>query len=307
MAHTPTHRPFGHRRLGRRAAIAAAAGLAITGLATWGPSAGATGAPPANGGTLKVALVANPQMEDIANLTPELFTADTGINVNYTVLDEGTLREVTTRDVGAGGQQFDVVMIGMYEAPQFGTNGWLVDLTPYATDDASYNIDDLIPAVRAGLSVGDSMYASPFYAESSFLMYRKDVLDAAGIEMPAKPTWDRWPTSPARSTPTTWPASACAASPDGETSACRSRPCSTRSAAHGGRRTPTARSAKRRSTSPSSRKRCSSTSTSWPMPARTTPPTLRTTSARPCTATGRWRCGTTPRLPRARWRPTTAQ
>ena len=60
-------------------------------------------------------------MEDIANLTPELFTADTGINVNYTVLDEGTLREVTTRDVGAGGQQFDVVMIGMYEAPQFGT------------------------------------------------------------------------------------------------------------------------------------------------------------------------------------------
>ena len=30
---------------------------------------------------------------------------------------------------------------------------------------------------------------SPFYAESSFLMYRKDVLTAKGIEMPAKPTW----------------------------------------------------------------------------------------------------------------------
>ena len=69
-------------------------------------------------------------MEDIAELTPDLFTAETGIEVNYTVLEEGNLREVVTRDVGAGGEQFDVVMIGMYEAPQFGVNGWLIDLTP---------------------------------------------------------------------------------------------------------------------------------------------------------------------------------
>jgi sorbitol/mannitol transport system substrate-binding protein len=79
---------------------------------------------------LRVAIVGNPQMEDIADLTPDLFTAETGITVEYTVLEEGTLREVTTRDVAAGGQQFDVVMIGMYEAPQFGVNGWILDLTP---------------------------------------------------------------------------------------------------------------------------------------------------------------------------------
>jgi sorbitol/mannitol transport system substrate-binding protein len=33
------------------------------------------------------------------------------------------------------------------------------------------------------------IYGEPFYGESSFLMYRKDVLDAEGIEMPEKPTW----------------------------------------------------------------------------------------------------------------------
>ena len=110
--------------------------------------------------------------------------------MNYTVLEEGTLREVVTRDVGAGGEQFDVVMIGMYETPQFGGNGWLVDLTPYAEDDEAYQLDDLIPAVRAGLSVDGTLFASPFYAESSFLMYRKDVLDEAGLTMPANPTWD---------------------------------------------------------------------------------------------------------------------
>ena len=79
------------------------------------------------GKTISVAIVANPQMQDIASLTPSLFTAKTGIKVNYTILDEGKLREVTTRDVGSGGKSFDAVMIGMYEAPQFGTAGLLAE------------------------------------------------------------------------------------------------------------------------------------------------------------------------------------
>ncbi len=140
--------------------------------------------------SINVAIVGNPQLDDIASLTPELFTAETGIEVNYTVLDEQTLREITTRDVGAGGEQFDVVQIGMFETPQFGANGWLVGLNQFAENDPDYNIDDLIPAVRNGLSVDGELYASPFYAESSFLMYRQDLVDAAGLTMPEAPTWD---------------------------------------------------------------------------------------------------------------------
>jgi sorbitol/mannitol transport system substrate-binding protein len=160
-------------------AIAAAALLAAT----------ATGSPAAK--TISVAIVANPQMQDIASLTPSLFTAKTGIKVNYTILDEGKLRQVTTRDVGAGGKSFDAVMIGMYEAPQFGAAGLIQNLTPQAKADAAYNYNDLIPAVRNGLSANGNLYASPFYAESSFMMYRKDVLAAKGLTMPAQPTWDQ--------------------------------------------------------------------------------------------------------------------
>jgi sorbitol/mannitol transport system substrate-binding protein len=141
------------------------------------------------GGSINVAIVDNPQMKDIAALTPKLFTAKTGIKVNYTVLDEGTLRQVTTRDVAAGGRQFDVAMIGMYEAPQFGASGSLVDLTEQAKADPAYKFDDLIESVRNGLSADGKLYASPFYAESSFLMYRKDLLEKAGVTMPEKPTW----------------------------------------------------------------------------------------------------------------------
>jgi sorbitol/mannitol transport system substrate-binding protein len=143
------------------------------------------------GGSINVAIVDNPQMKDIASLTPSLFTSKTGIKVNYTVLDEGTLRQVTTRDVAAGGKQFDVVMIGPYEAPQFGKDGTLVDLTPEAQKDAAYRYNDIIPAVRNALSTGGKMYAAPFYGESSFLMYRKDLLAKAGIKMPLHPTWDQ--------------------------------------------------------------------------------------------------------------------
>jgi sorbitol/mannitol transport system substrate-binding protein len=171
----------------------AAIGMAVVACGDDDDSAepsGAGGSESGEGGEITVAIVGNPQMEDISALTPDLFTAETGIKVNYSVLEEGTLREVVTRDVGGGGQQFDVVMIGMYEAPQFGANGWLADLTPYAEEDDSYQFDDLIPTVRDGLSVEGKMYASPFYAESSFLMYRQDVLEAAGVTMPDNPTWD---------------------------------------------------------------------------------------------------------------------
>jgi sorbitol/mannitol transport system substrate-binding protein len=139
--------------------------------------------------TISVAIVANPQMQDIANLTPSLFTSKTGIKVKYTILDEGKLRQVTTRDVGSGGKAFDAVMIGPYEAPQFGVAGLLKDLSSMAKSDKAYNYNDLIPAVRNALSVNGHMYASPFYGESSFLMYRKDILAKAGVKMPLRPTW----------------------------------------------------------------------------------------------------------------------
>lgn len=173
----------------RRLRTVSAAGVALVVLV------GAALATTASGGikakSISVAIVANPQMQDIASLTPSLFTAKTGIKVKYTILDEGKLRQVTTRDVGSGGKAFDAVMIGPYEAPQFGVAGLLRDLTPMAKADPAYNYNDLIPAVRNALSANGRMYASPFYGESSFLMYRKDVLQKAGVTMPLHPTWQQ--------------------------------------------------------------------------------------------------------------------
>jgi sorbitol/mannitol transport system substrate-binding protein len=179
----------GTLRLGPIAALAVVGMVVAACGGSSNKSSNGGGSPASKGGSINVAIVDNPQMKDIAKLTPSLFTAKTGIKVNYTVLDEGTLRQVTTRDVAAGGRQFDVAMIGPYEAPQFGKDGTLVDLTPQASADKAYDLGDVIPAVRNALSADGKLYAAPFYGESSFLMYRKDVLKAAGLTMPPHPTW----------------------------------------------------------------------------------------------------------------------
>ena len=50
---------------------------------------------------------------------------------------------------------------------------------------------DLIAPVKDALSYQGGLYAVPFYGESSFLMYRKDLFAQAGLTMPDQPTWQQ--------------------------------------------------------------------------------------------------------------------
>jgi polyol transport system substrate-binding protein len=185
----------------RRWAVGACAAIVVGALAACGGSSSSSSSSSSAGGstaaggstsgtTITVAIVDNPTMKDIQSLTPDNFTKQTGIKVNYVTLDEQTLREQVTKSVGSGAGQYDVVMIGPYEAPQFGQNGWLQDLTQMASSDTAYDVNDLIPSVKNALSNGGKLYAVPFYGESSFVMYRKDLAAAAGVTIPENPTWD---------------------------------------------------------------------------------------------------------------------
>jgi sorbitol/mannitol transport system substrate-binding protein len=140
--------------------------------------------------TVTVAVVNNPQMEDIQSLIGEFHDSHPDVHVNFVTLPENELRDQVTQDIATEAGQFDAVMIGTYEVPIWQGNGWLAELESYATADTGYDVDDLVPAIRAAISVDDQLYAVPFYAESSFLMYRQDLFDEAGLEMPERPTWD---------------------------------------------------------------------------------------------------------------------
>jgi sorbitol/mannitol transport system substrate-binding protein len=141
--------------------------------------------------TVTVATVANPQMQDIEKLSATFEKEHPDININFVILPENELRDRVTQDIATKGGQYDVVTIGTFEAPQWAKNGWIENLGPYTSKDSSYDAADLIPAVSKALSFENNLHAVPFYGESSFLMYRKDLFDKAGLKMPAQPTWDQ--------------------------------------------------------------------------------------------------------------------
>jgi sorbitol/mannitol transport system substrate-binding protein len=135
---------------------------------------------------ITIATVNNGDMIRMQGLTDD-FTAKTGHTVEWVTLEENVLRQRVTQDISAKGGQFDIMTIGMYETPIWAKNGWLV-----ALDDLpdSYDVDDILPAMRAGLSSDGTLYAAPFYGESSMIMYRTDLMEKAGLSMPDAPTWE---------------------------------------------------------------------------------------------------------------------
>ncbi|ADE85766.1 polyols ABC transporter, periplasmic polyols-binding protein [Rhodobacter capsulatus SB 1003] len=136
--------------------------------------------------TITVATVNNGDMVRMQGLMDDFYKANPDIKVEWVTLEENVLRQKVTTDIATKGGQYDVMTIGTYEAPIWGKQGWLLPLD----FPASYDVDDLLPAIRNGLTVDGKLYAAPFYGESSMIMYRTDLMEKAGLTMPAEPTWD---------------------------------------------------------------------------------------------------------------------
>lgn len=137
--------------------------------------------------TLTIATVNNGDMVRMQKLTDDFTKANPDIKLNWVTLEENVLRQKVTTDIATKGGQYDVLTIGTYEVPIWAKNGWLVALDKLGPD---YDVDDLLPAIRNGISADGKLYAAPFYGESSFVMYRKDLMEKAGLKMPDAPTWD---------------------------------------------------------------------------------------------------------------------
>lgn len=136
--------------------------------------------------TITIATVNNPDMVTMQKLSGEFEKANPSIKLSWVVLPENELRQKVTTDIATNAGSYDVLTIGTYEAPIWGKNGWLVEMSGLP---ASYDLEDVLKPVRAGLSYQGKLYALPFYAESSMLYYRKDLFAAKNITVPAQPTW----------------------------------------------------------------------------------------------------------------------
>jgi len=138
--------------------------------------------------TVTIATVNNSDMIRMQKLSKAFESEHPDIKLNWVVLEENVLRQRLTTDIATQGGQFDVLTIGMYEAALWGAKGWL---QPMQDLPAAYDLQDIFPSVREGLSAKGTLYALPFYAESSMTYYRTDLFKDAGLVMPEHPTWEQ--------------------------------------------------------------------------------------------------------------------
>jgi sorbitol/mannitol transport system substrate-binding protein len=193
---------MGNNHKMRRIAVGGIVVLSATALVACS-GAGGTGAGGGGEGTgdsINVLMVNNSQMLDLQKNIDD-FTSATGVKVNFTVKEEGEMRSLASQDFANQAGQFDVATLSNFEIPFYSKNGWLHsmdDIQAYK-DDKEFNQADIFPSMTNSLKGPDGkLYGEPFYGESSFLMYRKDLADKAGVKISANPTWDEVATAAAK-------------------------------------------------------------------------------------------------------------
>jgi sorbitol/mannitol transport system substrate-binding protein len=166
-------------------AFAAVALTVATGLSACGAGGGSGGKH-----SITVLMVNNPQMLELQSLTAANFTKQTGIKVKFVTKVEQDMRDTASTEFANQTGQYDVATLSNFEIPYYAKAGWLDDMQSIAADK-TFDQSDILPSMTAALSYNSKLYGEPFYGESSFLMYRKDVFAKAGITMPAEPTWEQ--------------------------------------------------------------------------------------------------------------------
>jgi sorbitol/mannitol transport system substrate-binding protein len=176
------------KRWGKRGFVLAL-GLMLTSTGCAGAGGGGGAGGDAN--SISVLMVNNPQMEDLQKLTADNFTKQTGITVNYTVLPENDVRDKISQEFSSQAGQYDVASLSNFEIPIYAKSQWIAPMDDFIAKDAAFDQSDILKPMAVSLSADGKIYGQPFYGESSFLMYRKDVFEQAGLTMPENPTWDQ--------------------------------------------------------------------------------------------------------------------
>ncbi len=127
---------------------------------------------------IRVLLANHPYGELLKAAIPE-FEQSTGIKVNVESLQEGQLTTKLTTEFATGSSTVDVFMTRpLQEAKMFYKNGWYAPLPSYDFADFPRNALQVV-------TFGAKTYVVPIVTEWQVLYYRKDLLQKAGVKVPA--------------------------------------------------------------------------------------------------------------------------
>ncbi|TCN21244.1 ABC transporter substrate-binding protein [Sinorhizobium americanum] len=125
------------------------------------------------------------------------FTAETGIEVKFTVVPYQGVFDKFSAEIASGSSAFDVVTIDVVWSAKFASH--VEDLSHLFTDAVR---KDLPPALLADAKVGDKMMGMPTWANAEIVFYRKDLFDKSeekeafqtkyGYPLAPPKTWQQW-------------------------------------------------------------------------------------------------------------------
>ena len=149
-------------------------------------AAGAPNAPAiAQSDEVNVVLFGMPYTRGLQAIADD-FEAETGIKANIDVVGQDVFENrITLSFTGATGD-IDVVHTPVIQVQRWVAAGWLKPITEAV--DAMPGKDDILAGPLDAYLINGERWALPFMAGTGLMTYRKDLLDAAGLNVPE--TWE---------------------------------------------------------------------------------------------------------------------
>lgn len=169
---------MGRKELSRTAAVLTALALGLTACGS-GDDGGTEGS-----GTVRVTVANHVWTDTIKEAIPE-FEEETGLKVELTQLGEDQLSDQYNVKLNAGSDEIDVMMYRpLQEGRLFADNGYLADLTDRVEGNDDWDWNDFQEGPVTATTFEDKVVGVPIITEREVLYYRKDLLEAAGLEVP---------------------------------------------------------------------------------------------------------------------------
>ncbi len=124
------------------------------------------------------------EFEKMEKLLPQ-FTEETGIDVNFTFLQETQLRSKAGLELQADKTDIDVMLLDFLTLPKYIEAGYVEPLDTYFEGSTTFDEGDFIPTFIDSCKGEDGkLYAVPLYQDCSILILRGDLFEKYGLDIP---------------------------------------------------------------------------------------------------------------------------
>ncbi|MFM9279251.1 ABC transporter substrate-binding protein [Paenibacillus jiagnxiensis] len=141
---------------------------------------------PYSGKEINVLLEGHSTSNAIQEMLPA-FEEETGIKVNLEIVPYSDLTSKALMNFSSRSGRYDIVMDDIVHGIGYADAGFVEPLDAFTTNAAlnrNYDSSDFVPQYLNAMKYGDKLYGLPVYGESTFLMYRKDLFEEYGIQVP---------------------------------------------------------------------------------------------------------------------------